>query len=432
MNKLSLLVLIFLLVNNCSINKKQKFWGKEKSNIQEKENVKIILTNQVKNEKELNINLEIKFTEDKINKNFNNNQNDSGQSDYKGILKKVGKFKYSKFNDFDHVKSIPIFYKENLIFFDNKGTIIFYDQNYKILWKKNFYNKSEKKSRPRLNLAIYNDVLIVTDDIAKYYAIDLKTREIIWMKNNIAPFNSDIKIKDNNFYVVDYKNILRSISISDGSEIWNLKTDESLTKSNTKFSIVIDNKNIYFNNSIGDITAAEIKSGKLLWQLPTQSNVISENAFQLSNSKLIINKNVILFSNNKDEFYSVDTRTGLINWKSVINSVLKPVVIGKFIVTVSSKGYLYLIDKQSGNIIRINDLYKKYNYKKRMKIFPTGFLVANTKIYLTNNDGKLIIANLNTGNVLNIIKISNDKILHPFVNKSHLLIIRNGSIVKFN
>ena len=89
------------------------------------------------------------------------------------------------------------------------------------------------------------------------------------------------------FYVVDYKNILRSISIQDGSEIWNLKTEESLTKSNIKISIVLDKKNIYFNNSIGDVTAVDIKSGQLVWQLPTQSNNISQNAFQLSNSNLV-------------------------------------------------------------------------------------------------------------------------------------------------
>ena len=73
--------------------------------------------------------------------------------------------------------------------------------------------------------------------MAKYYAINIDTGELLWTKKNIVPFNSNIKIKDDVFYAVDYKNILRSISIKDGSEIWNLKTEESLTKSNTKISI---------------------------------------------------------------------------------------------------------------------------------------------------------------------------------------------------
>ena len=266
----------------------------------------------------------------------------------------------------------------------------------------------------------------------RYYAINIDTGELLWTKTNIVPFNSNIKVKDNVFYAVDYKNILRSISIQDGSEIWNLKTEESLTKSNTKISVTLDEKNIYFNNSIGDITAVDIKSGQLIWQLPTQNNNISQNAFQLSNSELVINENTIFFSNNKNEFYSIDTATGLINWKTEISSDLKPVVIGKLIITISEKGYLYIIDKKSGNIIRINDLFKNYKDKKRNQIKPTGFFVALNKIYLTNSDGKLIIVNSNDGNILNVLKISGGKILQPFINENNLFLISNGSIIKFN
>jgi outer membrane protein assembly factor BamB len=288
-NKLSLLILILLFVNNCSINKKQRFWGKEKPNVEEIENVKIILTKQVREEQEFNPTLKIKVSDGKFSKNFNNNQNNTGELSYEGGLEKIGKYNFSKFDDFEYIDLQPVFYNENVIFSDNKGTIILYDQNQKIIWKKNFYNKSEKKLKPRLNFAIQKNILIVTDDVAKYYAINIETGDIIWSKNNIVPFNSEIKIKNDIFYAVDYKNILRSISIKDGLELWNLKTEESLTKSNTKLSIAIENENIYFINSIGDITAVNLKSGQLVWQLPTQSNNISKNAFQLSNSKLVIN-----------------------------------------------------------------------------------------------------------------------------------------------
>ena len=432
MNKILLLILILILASNCSTNKKRSFWSKKDSNVDKIETIKKILIKKVRKEQEFNPKLEIQISNKKLNKNFDNNQNNIGELSYEGSLEKIGKYKFSKFNDFEYIDVKPIFYNENVIFADSKGTIIFYDQNQKIVWKKNFYNKSERKLKPRLNLASYKNILIVTDDVAKYYAINLETGNMIWSKNNIVPFNSEIKIKNGFFYTVDYKNILRSISIKDGSEIWNLKTDESLTKSNTKISIVIENENIYFNNSIGDITAVNLESGQLVWQLPTQSDNISKSAFQLSNSKLVISENSILFSNNKNEFYSIDTDTGLINWKNEINSDLRPVVIGRFVVTISDKGFLYIVDKKLGNIIRVNDLHKNYKIKKRKNIYTTGFFIALKKIYLVNSDGKLIIANLDTGNILNINKIAGDKILQPYVNNNNLFLIRNGSIIKFN
>ena len=432
MSKLSLLILITLLLSGCSLTRSSKLWNNDKTQVNEPENIKIVLTNEASPVEEFNSNIEIDISNGNFNKDPNNNQNNAGELNYEGILNKVGKYSFSKFNDFEYLDVQPIFYNQNLIFFDDKGTIIFYDESQKTLWKKNFYTKSEKKLKPRLNFVNKDNLIIVTDDVAKYYLIDVDSGELIWEKNNIVPFNSGLKIRNDIFYAVDYKNILRAITIKDGLEQWNLKTEESLTKSNTKISIAIDESNIYFNNSIGDITAVNLNTGQLVWQLPTQNNSVSKNAFQLSNSQLVLDKKTIFLSNNKNEFYSIDTTTGLINWKNQINSILTPTVIGKFIITVSDNGYLYIIEKKTGNILRINDLYKNIKIKKRNDIKPTGFFISIGKIYLTNDDGKLIIANVNTGKILDIVKVASDKILKPLVNDNNLFLIRNGSIIRFN
>ena len=432
MNKILLLILIFLFLNNCSSSKDKITLSEKKNNLKKSNTVKTILSKQERGEQEFNSKLEIKVSVGKLGTNSDNNQNDMGELGYQGLLEKIGKYNYKSFNDFEYIETKPIFYNENIIFFDNKGPIIFYNQNQKVVWKKNFYSKSEKKSKPRLNLAIHKNILVITDSVARYYAVDLDSGEILWKKKNIVPFNSHIKVIGEIFYAVDYKNILRAISIKDGSEIWQLKTEESLTKSNKKLSIATDNENIYFNNSIGDITAVNIKSGELLWQLPTQNNNIIKNAFQLSSSKLVINEDSLLFSNNKNQFYSIDKKIGLINWKNQINSTVKPIIIGKFIVVISNTGYLYLVEKKTGNILRINDLYKNYDHKQKAKILPTGLIIAMNKIYLTNDDGNLIIADLSTGNILDIVKISGNKISQPYVYKNNLFLIKNGSIIKFN
>ena len=39
------------------------------------------------------------------------------------------------------------------------------------------------------------NILLVADNIAKYFALDLKSGQILWSKNNLAPFNSQIKIQ---------------------------------------------------------------------------------------------------------------------------------------------------------------------------------------------------------------------------------------------
>ena len=81
-----------------------------------------------------------------------------------------------------------------IIFFDNKGTILKFDASSKLKWQKNIYSKSEKKLNPVLQFANNKKNLIIADNIAKYYMLDINNGNLIWTRNNSAPFNSQIKI----------------------------------------------------------------------------------------------------------------------------------------------------------------------------------------------------------------------------------------------
>jgi outer membrane protein assembly factor BamB len=149
-------------------------------------------------------------------------------------------------------------------------------------------------------------------------------------------------------------------------------------------------------------------------------------------SKLVSDGNSIFFSNNKNEFYSIDAKTGTVNWINKINSNLTPILTTDLIFTVSNDGFLFTVQKNTGNIIRINDLYKSYKEKKRKELKPVGFIIGNSNIYISNNDGKLIIADLSNGQVKLIDKVGGDTISEPFIVNQNLYVIRSGSIIRYN
>ena len=64
--------------------------------------------------------------------------------------------------------------------------------------------------------------------------INLETGDLIWKKNNTSPFNSQIKIYKDRFFVLDLENILRCYSIKNGEEIWSFKSESSYIKSQNK------------------------------------------------------------------------------------------------------------------------------------------------------------------------------------------------------
>ena len=431
MNRLLIFIISLFFLNNCSLNENSRIWKNKKDNSINTKNIKKIFSEK-KIITQLNQELKLDLANVKINNKIVDNQNNYGFQDYGGSIDKVGNYKFSKLDDVNELNFKPVFLNDGLIFFDKKGSIIRYDNNQKVLWKKNHYSKLEKKLKPKLNFALVNQNLLITDSISKYYSINVNSGELIWSKNNIYPFNSEIKRSKNKIFVVDYKNTLRCYNINDGSECWNLPTEDSFTISSSNFSLIIDGELIIFTNSIGDVTAVDIDSGLITWQLPTQSSSIINETYNFKVSKLVSDNKSIYFSNNKNEFYSIDVKTGTTNWINEINSNLTPIISGNLIFTVSNEGYLHVIEKNNGNIIRISDLYLDYKIKKRKNVKPIGFAIGDKKLYLTNTDGKMIIVDLNLGKVIGVEKIAGNFTSRPFIFNQSLFVIRNGSIIQYN
>tara|TARA_B110000305_G_scaffold118157_1_gene132686 strand:- start:1960 stop:3339 length:1380 start_codon:yes stop_codon:yes gene_type:complete len=452
-------ILFLILLNNCSLDTKSGIWTDKKDLIVEKDKVTQILIKDELLEKVFNENLEIKLTSKLTNSSFSNNlTNNQGRINFNGELKKISKFKFSKIDNFKYYEPELIFESGNLIFNDNKGSVIKFDPNSNIIWKKNYYNKGEKKLKPILTLGKGSETLIVADNISKYYALNLKDGNLLWSNYNSSPFNSQIKIYKDKFFIIDFNNILRCFSVKDGTEFWNIKTSNAFIKSQKKLSIVVVNNVVYFNNSTGDITAVDIASGTMLWQTPTQNSKIYEDTFLLKSSNIVANKKMIIFSNNKNEFYSLDLKTGNLKWKQKINSNVQSSIVNNLIFTVTNDGFLTIIDSKTGNIIRVTDIFKKENGRSkkgflndkkmnplylfdkeirkeksnRPKFKPTGFMVGKNSIYLTTDHGKLYVVDTESGKTSSIIKIDNKKISSPFVLNNNLFLIKDNSIIKLD
>ena len=432
MNRIIILIIALIFLNQCSLNENSRIWKDKEKKLEAQKNIKKVFLEDKKITTEFNQELKLDLSIIKFNNKITDNENNYGSQNYEGLIDKIGNYKFSKFEDINQLNFKPIFLEDGLIFFDKKGSIIRYNDKTKVLWKKNHYSKPEKKLRPKLDFIQDGENLLITDSIAKYYSVNINSGELNWSKNNIYPFNSDIKKHKNKIFVIDYKNTLRCYNISDGNECWNLKTEDSFTISNSKFSLIVINDKVIFSNSIGDITAVDIETGVIIWQLPTQSSSIINETYNFKISKLVSDGNSIIFSNNKNEFHSIDVKTGTINWINEINSNITPIITGNLIFTVSNEGYLIVIEKNKGNIIRVTDLFNNYKLKKRKNIKPVGFVIGNTNLYLTNTDGKMIVVDLSLGDIKKIEKISGDFISRPFIFNQNLFVIRNGSIIQYN
>ena len=432
-NFLKLTIFIFLFTISCSFNDVGGFWSKEENLKDENLNFKPLFKKNKLSPKEFNENFNFSLNPNdlKINKNSKNDNND-GYVTFDGELKKIQKYNFSKIENFSQLESNLVFNNDNLTFFDNRGSILTFGKNSKLLWKTNNYTKSEKKLRPILSMTNNKNNLFVSDNLSKIYSVDLNSGKVIWSKKNPLPFNSIIKLFDNKIFVVDTNNNLNCYSNKDGKLIWQHKTEKSFINSSKKLSILIKNNIVIFSNSLGDITAINAKNGSLIWQKFTQNSKIYKDIMTLKMSNLIINNDSIYFSNNKNKFYSIDFNTGITNWTQEISSNIKPTIIGNFIFTISLDGYFFIIEKNSGNILRITNIFKSLKMSKNDKVYPTGFILNFQDLFISTSNGKIIVVDIKSGGIKNILKIGNNIISRPIVRNQKMYVIKDNSIIKLN
>ena len=426
-----ILFILFFFLSNCSFDTKSGIWTEEKKIEKLAKNVSKILEKKSVRKNEFNPNLRID-TEKNFSNKSNKLLNNLAIKDFNKDVNKLSKFKFSKIENFDHFEPELIFDGKNFIFFDDKGNLIKFDDNFKVVWKKNFYSKQEKKQKPILTLSSINKILIVFDNISKFYAVNIDTGNLIWSQTNENPFNSQIKIDDNKIYSIDMNNILRCISLLDGSEIWKFKSENIFLKSPKRNSIIVNKDRVYLNNSIGDIIAINAENGSLVWQTPTQSSTIYENAFNLVLSDLVGQGDSLIFSNNRNEFYSLSLNNGLINWKQDINSNVRSIFYNDLIFSISNEGYFFVINSKNGNIIRITDILSVFGDTAREIIKPIGFIASYDKLMLSTSNGRLLTIDIATGKTESISKIDNEKISRPFVFNKKIILVKNNSIIRLN
>jgi len=433
-NRIFQIFLIFLFISNCSLDTKTGLWTSSEKLESENKNIEIIFKKTKIFEKEFNTNIKINLKNNyKKNSFINNLSNNNGIIDFDGKLKKISKFKFSKIKQFDFYQpELLISNKGTLIFFDDKGTIFNFDRNNKLIWKSNVYKKAERKLKPILYFASNDKILVVADNLANFYALNINDGKLIWSKKNSAPFNSQLKIYQDKFYVIDFENVIRCISVKNGKELWNYKTEKSFIKSQQKLSLIINENKLVFINTLGDLSSIDINTGLLLWQTPTQSSDIYENYFSLKNSDLIFSNGTVYFSNNKNEFFAIDSNNGVVKWKQTINSNLRPTFVDGLVLTISLEGYFVVLDSRNGNILRITSIFDQIKNYKKKNIKPEGFIITKNKMYLSLNNGRLVVIDISNGKPIDVIKIDNEKISRPYAISNDMFIVKDNAIIKLN
>jgi outer membrane protein assembly factor BamB len=331
-----------------------------------------------------------------------------------------------------------VFYKDNLISHDHKGTIFIYSLilNKKI-FEYNFYKKKFKNINKEINLIINKNFLYAADNLGYIYALNLDDNSTIWAKNYGIPFRSNLKFSNDQIFVANQDNVVYSIDSKTGDKKWEFATSLTFLKSDfeNNFALDIVNNDLLFLNTSGELYSIDYLLQKINWVLNFKTSSLSGDTELFSSQPLVIKNNDVIVITEK-AVLSYNISNGLRNWNFIAEPIFKPIATLNRTYVILKNNLLICLDNTTGDVIWSKNIFSNVGEKKVKKKYgiTVDFKIVNNEIHLYSNNGYLLSFNIVDGNLNYSRRINKSGISSKiiFLNNNMLFIDSKNKLLKFN
>ena len=347
--------------------------------------------------------------------------------------------KLSKFSDKKNFSSRNfIYYQNNLISYDHKGTVFIYStETKKKIFEYNFYRKNFKNFDKELYLTLDKNNLYIADNLGYLYSINIETKNLVWAKNYGIPFRSNIKYLNNQIFLANQDNVIYSINAQTGDKNWQFATNLTSLKTDFKNNLALDeiNNNILFLNTSGELYSINYVNQKINWVLNFKNSSLANDTSLFISFPIII-KNENLIVSTEQSVLSYNHLLATRNWALPVEPVIKPIITQNYTYVISKNNLLICINNLSGEIIWSRNLFKEIKSKRSINKIGKfyDFKIVNNHINIYSNEGYLLSYDNTDGRLLDFKKISrngiNSKVF--FINELMFLIDGNNRLLKYN
>ena len=433
--KFLFLVIIFIILNNCSFDKKSGIWKNEQNISSKKEkdifsdfkkisdtkeifNTSIILDNEFKFK--ISPPIDNYQWQDIFYKKNNNldNFNYTEKNELSSLGKKISRQK---------IDNYFLFENNNIITTDLNGNIFIFSINQNIVLNKfNFYKKRYKKIKKKLNIIVENNIVYVSDNLGYLYAYDYIENKLIWGKKYKAPFRSNLKISKKKLITSNQDNHLIFFNKNNGDLIKLIPTEESVVKNKFVNNISLNQNYLIYLNSFGSLYSIDLESMELIWFINLREN-LDLNPSNLFLGNQIINNDNIIVASSSESSYIVDINNGSILYKQNFSSDVRPVIYNNYVFFLTKNNFLICFDIIKNKILysyEVNQLIADFLDSKKNNLTFKSLMIVNNKIFIFLENSYLVKFNLN-GKLLSIDKLASKINTMPILVKGSIMFINN-------
>jgi outer membrane protein assembly factor BamB len=207
------------------------------------------------------------------------------------------------------------------------------------------------------------------------FKYNLKRAKNVW-KIDAGDISSEPLVLDNSVAVTALYQHIDLYNTSDGSRIWQTKTDDQI-----RSSPAFHGGTIVFGCDDGFVYAVDKISGAIRWKFKTNANVQATPA---------IKDTIVYIGSSDNNFYALGLKTGNLIWSyNAMGQILHaPAVNDKVVIFGSTDSHLYCLERFTGKII--------WSFEAE-SVISTSPLICNDKVFFGSLDRHYYALDLETG-----------------------------------
>ncbi len=219
-----------------------------------------------------------------------------------------------------------------------------------------------------------------------FFALDLRTGEILW-KKKLGDLSSSPALCEDKIFVGSSSGILRVLNKNTGERIWEFETKASIISTpacDGQSSSTSDERIICFGSTDGYLHALDIESGEVRWKFKAEGAIYSSPA---------IKNGMVFFGSVDGNLYALNLGDGSLIWKFKTQAdVYSSPAVAESLVYIGSNDYfMYAVNQNSG------ELCWKFETEGLIRSSP---IAVGDKLFFGSYDGNFYVLNRFTGKLL--------------------------------
>lgn len=306
------------------------------------------------------------------------------------------------------------------------------------VWSTNIA-KTDKKSRSARfggGVSFEDGKVFATDGLGDVVALDAATGKVAWRAKPGAPLRGAPSLANGEVYVLSQDNQLYALSQADGSVQW---TQSGSIETQGVFGVAapaVSQGTVVAGFSSGELNAYRYENGRTLWQDALSRSTISTSVSSLADvdANPVIDRGIVFAVGEGGRMVALEIVSGQRLWEQNFAGISTPWVAGEWVFIMTDDARLVCLARATGKVRWISQLrrYKSEKTKKDGTIKDSkksnpvtwlGPVLAGNRLILTNSEGQIASASVDTGKVTSVINTKTAFTLPPVVANSTLYVL---------